>query len=92
MRSADRNWNAHRQLFVVESPTGKKVDLGTSVYADDTMRMYAAPRAQLYKLIGHMKRSSDELNRCLEAYTLKQNEQKRVIVPFVAGSRAGPAL
>ena len=62
------------------------------MYADVTLQMYAAPHAHKFKLIGHTKCSTDELNRCLEPYTLKHDEQKRVIMPIVAGSRARPFL
>ena len=41
LRTEDRKWNPNTSVLVVTSPAGVPVDVGTSVYADDVMRLYA---------------------------------------------------
>ena len=87
LRTEDRKWNPNKSVLVVTSPAGVPVDVGTSVYADDVMRLYATLQAKPHLLIRMMMDSSQSLDRCFTPYSLTQNKNKRMIVPFICGSR-----
>ena len=88
MRFGAKHWHDCRNLFVVKAPSGRNIDLAMAVYADDVMRMFATPQSRLYKLVAHMRSSCNEVSDCLVPYSLKQNRHKRMVVPYVKGSRS----
>ena len=88
VRVLDRQWNPHRDLLVVKVACGGPlVDLSLFVCAGETMNMYVASQATPAKLALYMQKSKQTSDTCLKPYTLSQNAKKRIIVPYIAGSR-----